>query len=320
MRARFAITPERFATIAKVALVMLTVIVFTGAAVRLTGSGLGCSTWPKCESDQLYAPLETHSVIEFSNRILTFFVSASALAAVAGAWLRAPYRRDLFRLSLLLPLGVLTQAVLGGLTVLYELSPGWVMSHYIVSMFLLIAAFALYWKARPAKPAAPEPGERPADRQIVLVVRLLAPVALIAIAAGTAATAAGPHAGGAGTDDEVVRLTFKGADTLKFLISSHGALVTLFGIAALGVWFLARVRRAPRPMQNALTALCVMLAAQGIVGGVQYALELPAEIVWFHVTTATLTWLVVLWTWASAGPLPAKGVDAPERRREAVAA
>ncbi len=94
----------------------LTVIVMTGAAVRLTGSGLGCPTWPRCYG-KIYPPLQTHAVIEFSNRMITVPVSIVAFVAFALAFRRRPYRRDLMRLSALLPLGVLAQAVLGGLTV-----------------------------------------------------------------------------------------------------------------------------------------------------------------------------------------------------------
>src|SRR5215218_8534869 len=138
MRDRFSITPERYARIARIALVMLTLIVLTGAAVRVTGSGLGCPTWPKCTSSSLYTELNTHGVIEFGNRLLTFFVGFAAIGALAAAFLRRPFRRDLAWLALLLPLGVVSQAVLGGFTVLYDLAPGFVMSHYILSMLILV--------------------------------------------------------------------------------------------------------------------------------------------------------------------------------------
>src|SRR5919112_1605028 len=114
---RFAITPERYALIARIALVMLTLIVLTGAAVRVTGSGLGCPTWPKCTEASLYTELNTHGLIEFGIRLLTFFVGFAAIGAFAAAFLRKPFRRDLALLGLLLPLGVVAQAVLGGFTV-----------------------------------------------------------------------------------------------------------------------------------------------------------------------------------------------------------
>ena len=123
------------------ALVALTVIVLTGAAVRLTGSGLGCPSWPRCYG-KVYPPLNTHAVIEFSNRLLTGPVSIAAGLAWLAALRRRPYRRDLVWLAALLPLGVVGQAVLGGFTVKGALDYGWVMGHFALSMLILLAAVA----------------------------------------------------------------------------------------------------------------------------------------------------------------------------------
>ena len=112
----YTVTPEQYLRVAWVALVALTLIVLTGAAVRLTGSGLGCPTWPKCYGN-VYPPLKTHALIEFSNRLITAPVSIAAGLAWLGALRRRPYRRDLVWLGALLPLGVVAQAVLGGFTV-----------------------------------------------------------------------------------------------------------------------------------------------------------------------------------------------------------
>lgn len=281
-------------------------IVFTGAAVRLTGSGLGCPTWPKCTSSSLYAPLSTHSAIEFGNRLLSTVVSLIAVATFAAALLRRPYRRDLAGISVLLPLGVAAQAVLGGLTVLYHLSPGWVMAHYALSMVILIAAVWLVREA--AEPAEPPPP--PTDRISGIAAWALVPLGGLAIFAGTAATAAGPHAGGAGTGDQVVRITFRGADTLDYLIHVHSALATTLGLAALAVTYLAWRRRAGRRLLEPLVVTCALIAAQGLIGSVQYAEKLPTEIVWFHVSAATATWLALLWVGFSVGRL-ARSNEAP---------
>jgi len=317
MRDRFSITPQRYALIARIALWMLTLIVLTGAAVRVTGSGLGCPTWPKCTSDSLYTELNTHGLIEFGNRLLTFFVGFAAIAASAAAFLRKPFRRDLVLLGVLLPLGVVAQAVLGGFTVLYDLAPGFVMSHYILSMLILVACVALDWRAHR------EPDERgardPADRLVAFGAWSLIPIGAITIFAGTAASAAGPHAGGAGTGDVIKRLTFKGAETLRYVIEQHSRLATLLGVLAVALWILARRRGATDEQRRPLTALCVLLAAQGVVGGAQYALELPAEIVWVHVVLAAITWLAILWTVAAIGtPLP-RGVSSRDSREAAAA-
>src|SRR5881394_1650691 len=123
MRARLRISPEAYARLATYALVALTVIVLTGAAVRLTGSGLGCPDWPKCYG-QAVAPLETHAIIEYGNRLISGLVGLAAVATGVLAFRRRPFRRDLAVLGVILPIGVIGQAVLGGFTVRNHLAPG----------------------------------------------------------------------------------------------------------------------------------------------------------------------------------------------------
>lgn len=307
MRERLAISPRAYRRVAHVALFALAAIVLTGAAVRLTGSGLGCPDWPKCYGKAI-APLETHAVIEYGNRILSGMVGLAAFAAFAAAWLRRPFRRDLFRLSALLPLGVVAQAVLGGFTVRHHLAPGFVMAHFVLAMVMLVAAVALAWRA------TYEPGERGPvrDRVSAWSVRALLPLGALTIFAGTAATAAGPHAGGAGTGDEINRLDFKGAGTLDWAIHQHARIAAVMGVATVAVWLVLWRRRADAQTRRAVTWLAGLLAAQGAVGTVQYWLELPAEIVWVHVALAAVTWVAVLWAAAAAGA-PERG-PAPEPR------
>ena len=293
---RFTVTPRGYMYVAYAALAVCTLIVFTGAAVRVTGSGLGCPDWPRCQGTRLTPEFSTHALIEFGNRMLTSVVALPCLAAAVLAWRRRPFRRDLARLSLLLPLGVLGQAVMGGMTVRYGLAPGWVIGHFLLSMLLLVACVALAWRA------GHEPAEqRDTDRICVWALRSLLALGAVTLVAGTIATAAGPHAGGAGTGDEVVRLDWRGADTLEWAVHQHGALATLFGLAAVGLWFLVRARRTGRELQNALKVVCVLIACQGVIGSAQYAMELPAGMVWFHVVLAALTWVALLWAAATAG-------------------
>jgi len=290
--------PRQFRVVAELALIFLTLIVFTGAAVRLSGSGLGCPDWPRCYGG-VAPPLETHAWIEFGNRLLSGLVGVVAAAAGLLAFRRRPFRRDLAIIGLLLPLGVVGQAVLGGFTVRNHLAPGFVMGHYALSMLILVASAALAWRARY------EPGERPrsTDRLAVWSVRGLLPLGAVTIFVGTAAPAAGPHAGGAGTGDEIDRLEWKGADTLDWAIHQHGRIAAVLGVAAVAVWLLLRARRADPQVRRAVTATCLLLAMQGIVGGIQYQLELPAEIVWVHVALAACLWLALLWAAAAAGRL-----------------
>lgn len=292
-----ALTPRQYAITAYVALGALTLIVMSGAAVRLTGSGLGCPTWPRCYG-KIYPPLNTHAVIEFSNRMITVPVSIAAIAAFVLAFRRRPYRRDLMRLSALLPLGVLAQAVLGGLTVRGALDYGWVMAHFALSMLVVAAAAALAWRA------SHEPGERPlsTDRKLTLWARAAVALGGLTIFAGTAATAAGPHAGGS-PGQKINRLDFDGKGTMDFVIHRHGEIALVFGLVALMVWWLARRHDADPIVQRSATITCALIALQGIVGLDQYKTHLPTELVWVHVSLASLTWLAVLWTACAAGRL-----------------
>jgi cytochrome c oxidase assembly protein subunit 15 len=303
------VSPARFRQIAFAALGVCTLIVFTGAAVRLTGSGLGCPDWPRCDGSSLTPELHTHGLIEFGNRVMTSVVAFPCLLAVWAAWKRRPYRRDLLLISLLLPVGVAAQAVWGGFTVIYDLAPGWVIMHFLLSMLLLVACVALVWRA------SFEPGERPRSRDALSTwaVRLLLLPGFVTLTGGTIATAAGPHAGGEGTGDVVQRITWQGADTLDWAIHRHATMATFLGLACVGVWFLVRWRMKDPATQNAMTAVCVLLACQGFVGATQYALELPAEIVWFHVVLSALTWIALLVAVAAAGRIGPADPPTPPR-------
>jgi cytochrome c oxidase assembly protein subunit 15 len=304
MRARLRIDPKPYFIVSAVALVALTLIVFTGAAVRVTGSGLGCPDWPNCYRDgRLVAELNSHAWIEFGNRLLSGFVGLAAVAAGLLAFFRRPFRRDLAVLGVLLPLGVVGQAVMGGLTVLYGLAPGWVMAHFGLSMLIIVAAGTLAWRARPAF----EAGEPPAaDRVTARAAWVLFVLGGLTIFVGTAATAAGPHAGGSGTGDVVHRLGFRGSGTLTWLVERHGVLAGALGVLAIGVWALARRRGADRELRTRLTRICLLLAAQGILGIVQYRLKLPSEMVWVHVSLAAVLWAgIVLAAVQSGSPFRA---------------
>jgi cytochrome c oxidase assembly protein subunit 15 len=297
LKDRLDISPRRYAQVTVVALAALALIVLTGAAVRLTGSGLGCPDWPKCYGGTV-PPLETHAVIEYGNRLLTGFVGLAVIAASALAWFRRPFRWHLAFFGALLPLGVVCQAILGALVVKYHLAPGLVMGHFILSMLLLDAAFALAWMARY------EPGERrvSGDRLGVWAVRGLIPLGQLTILAGTIATGSGPHAG-AHEGELVHRFEFQGAGTLEWMVQRHSAMAAVFGVAAIAVWLLLRRPGGDRRALRPLTAVIALLALQGLVGAVQWSLELPSEIVWLHIALATLTWLAMLWTVAAAGRL-----------------
>ena len=311
LRDRIEVSPSLYRLITRVALASLALIVFTGAAVRLTGSGLGCPDWPKCYGG-VVAPAKTHAIIEYSNRVLSGFVGLAAIAAAVLGLFRKPYRRELEVLAVLLPLGVVAQAVLGGFTVKSGLKPGYVMAHYVLSMMILDAAFALAWCA------SFERGERPRakDKLGVWSVRALLPLGAMTVFVGTAATAAGPHAGAKGTGEIVPRLRIAGDDTLAWIVQRHAAIAIVFGVATLAV---IAIQKRPASEGRAIKPLiCVvgLIAAQGLIGIGQWLLELPSAIVWVHVVFAVLTWLCVLWSVGSAGLLEGEldgGGEAPDR-------
>ncbi|MFI5004895.1 MAG: heme A synthase [Solirubrobacterales bacterium] len=341
----YTLTPRQYLFVAYAALGALTLIVLTGAAVRLTDSGLGCPQWPRCYG-KLYPPLGTHAVIEFSNRLLTGPVSLAALAAWVGALRRRPRRRDLVWLAALLPLGVLGQAILGGLTVRGKLDYGWVMGHFALSMLILVAASALAWRARPApageesggrlpatasalargarrSPDGGESGERPpaTDRVLVWLARALVALGALTIFAGTAATAAGPHAGG-NPGERINRLDLTGRGTMDFVIHRHAEIALAFSLLAVLLWWLARRRHADPLVRRSTTALCALLALQGAVGLDQYETHLPTELVWVHVGLACAAWIAALWTALAAASLPPRAAQTrvPDMQRDSVLA
>jgi cytochrome c oxidase assembly protein subunit 15 len=303
MRDRLRISPRLYATVAAIALAALALIVLTGAAVRLTGSGLGCPDWPKCYGGTV-PPLDTHAVIEYGNRLLTGFVGFAVIAASVLAWFRVPFRGHLALFGALLPLGVIGQAILGALVVKYHLAPGLVMSHFILSMLLLDASFALAWCAR----YEPWERRRSSDRLGVWSVRALIPLGQLTILAGTIATASGPHAG-AHEGQLVHRFEFEGTGTLEWVVQRHSAIAAVFGLATIAVWLLLRRPGGDSRASGPLSAVIGLLALQGLVGGLQWALELPSEIVWLHVGLATITWLAMLWAVAAAGRLEPRDAD-----------
>ena len=295
MGARLTLSLRTYTYVAYAALTTLVLIVLSGAGVRLTGSGLGCPSWPDCQGTFL-PELSSHVWIEYGNRLFSSVVGVACLTAGVLAYRVRPRRRDLLRPASVLAGGVVAQGLLGGLTVALDLSWPVVIAHYLLSMTLLLAATILVWRVR---------GERPAraDRYVAFAVRAVVIFGALVIVAGTFATAAGPHAGGAGTGDVVERLDAFGGGTLKTLIHLHGHMATALGVSAIALWGYARVRGASAGLMRPLTAVCLLLGAQGVVGLIQYYNALPAEVVWIHASLPALLWVLLVWSWHAAGPL-----------------
>ena len=263
-------------------------IVVTGAGVRLTASGLGCPTFPRCTDTSLVVTRQmgAHGVVEFTNRMLTFVLTAVVIVAVVTAW-RAR-RRDLRRAALALFAGIVAQALLGGITVLTGLNPVSVMAHFLLSMVLIaVATWALQRAQDPADPADSPVPHRALHPALVLGGRAIVVVAGLLLVAGTVVTGTGPHSG----DIQVTRrLPFNIVDVTQL----HADLVFLIVGLTLGVALALRVSGASGAATRRTRRLLIVLVLQGVVGYLQYFTGVPAGLVAVHVLGACLTWVAAL--------------------------
>ncbi len=273
------VSPPTYRRATFAALVLLTIIVVTGAAVRLTGSGLGCSDWPNCEQGQLVSPLDYHPLIEFGNRMFTGLVVLAVIAAVLMSVRREPRRRDLIWLSWGLVAGVIGQIVLGGITVLFDLNPALVASHFLLSIALVTDAVVLFHRAG-HEDAAPAPAASVGARRLGNVLLV---AALAVIAAGTVVTGTGPHGG----DETAHRFQLVMTDVARV----HGVLV--FGLVGLTIALGLMLRRegAAPAVQRALVVLLAIEVGQAAIGYTQYFTGVPPLLVAVHVIGALGVWI-----------------------------
>jgi heme a synthase len=302
-------TPRAYRRITFFALVALATIVLTGAAVRLTGSGLGCTDWPTCEQGRL-APAQmtdAPAMIEFVNRVFTGVVSVAVILAVLGSLRRTPPRRDLTLLSLGLVVGVIAQILLGAAVVLFHLSPRLVMGHFLLSMVLLWNAVVLHHRAGRSDGLVHPVVTAPVRR----LGRALFAVGAVVIFTGTVVTASGPHAG----DAQAARLDFRLPDVARV----HGAsVVVLVALTVLTLWWLRRTG-APRAVHDSGALLLAVLVAQAAVGYTQYFTGVPALLVGVHILGAIAVWTaVVRFNMVLAAPLPPLRSDGEGDRLAAV--
>jgi cytochrome c oxidase assembly protein subunit 15 len=290
------------ATVSRVALanaVANGVIVVTGGAVRLTGSGLGCPTWPRCtDASFVVTPeLAGHGMIEFGNRLLTFVLAATAIATVVVVWRST--RRDLRPLAVLGFLGIPAQALLGGVTVLTGLNPWTVAAHFLVSMVLVGVTTTLWLRSR--EPGVGSPLVR---RPFQLLVTGIAAVTAVVLVIGTVVTGSGPNsgdpaAGRTGLDPELMSQLH--ADVVFLLLGLTVALLVAL-----------HATDTPDRLRHAARDLLVVQVAQGVVGYVQYFTDLPIVLVLVHMLGAVL---IAAYTarlvWAVRGPASELPIDAP---------
>ncbi|HEU5268610.1 MAG TPA: COX15/CtaA family protein [Jatrophihabitans sp.] len=291
--------PSTLRRLALASVIANVVIVLTGGAVRLTGSGLGCPTWPSCTERSLTPTRQyaVHGLIEFTNRQLTFVLVVIVLATLAAAMLRRTERG----LAVLLAASIPAQAVLGGITVLTKLNPWTVAAHFLLSIVIIAVAFLLWWRVR--EPARPPVAGRPALAGTGWLLLGLTGAVLVA---GTVVTGSGPHAGDKGATHRIhiapSSITQLHADLVMLLIGVTAGLVLLAGAG---------------PVRRSGWWLLGIELAQGVIGYLQYFTGVPAALVALHMLGACGVWLAAL---TVLGTLDVRPFRVTDRARAAIAA
>ncbi|WP_443065775.1 COX15/CtaA family protein [Streptomyces sp. NBC_00503] len=282
---RWTPSPQTIQRAAFAAVLMSIVIVVTGGAVRLTGSGLGCDTWPKCTSDSLIVTQAQgfHGAIEFGNRMLTYVLCAAVGWAITAARCAKPWRRSLTRLGWLQFAIVMGNAVLGGITVLTGLNPYSVAGHFMLATSLITVTTITWQRTRegdgPARPRVPSPVRKLSWALVAATVVL--------VAAGTVVTGSGPHAG---DSSEIKRMPFDWSATAHV----HAVSAWLVCALAVAMWLVLRVVDAPTDTRARARDLLIVLLAQGGIGYVQYFTKVPEALVAAHMFGSCLVWISVL--------------------------
>lgn len=284
-------------------------ITVTGAGVRVTGSGLGCPTWPRCTPDS-FIPVAHPEVsmlnmlVEFGNRLLTFLVLAVGAACVIAAWRMVPRRRSLVRLALLQPVGVLAQALWGGLVVNTMLNPFTVGMHFLISSGLIAACWMLYARAGEGDGTA----RRVTHRDVRRLGYVLVGAVFVLLVAGVVVSGTGPHSG------DVMASRFD--LDIEAVARLHADLAYVVVGLTFALLFALHVGDSTRPARRAALALFVVELLQGVIGYTQYFLAVPAALVLLHVLGSTLVWIAALRVVTSLRtrdpvPAPHSPIEAP---------
>ncbi|WP_367048908.1 COX15/CtaA family protein [Streptomyces sp. Je 1-332] len=270
---------------ALISLAMTVCIVVTGGAVRLTGSGLGCPTWPKCTDDSLTATHEMgfHGAIEFGNRMLTYVLCAAVGWAIIAARSQKPMRRSLTRLGWVQFWLVMGNAVLGGIVVLVGLNPWTVAAHFLLSTALIAVAVTMWQRTREG-----DGDVRPlVGKAVVQLVWFLVAASVLLIAVGTIVTGSGPHAG---DSSEVPRMGFDWETVSKL----HAVFAWIVVTLTFALWFVLKAVDAPKGPLHRTRDLFLILLAQGAIGYVQYFTDLPEVLVGLHMFGSCVVWIGVM--------------------------
>ena len=274
--------PQTVRTIALVVTVCYALLVLTGGAVRLTGSGLGCADWPECFRGHLTASASFHPLVEFTNRVVTIAVSVVTIVAFLAAVARNPRQRNLIYLSGALVGGLIAQIVLGGIVVLTKLNPYLVALHFVLTLAMLAVALVFLHLAS----VADTPSRTLVGREIVWLARLLLATLSVLIVVGTLVTGSGPHAGG--PNAKRIPIAFRDIAELHSTIALFLIGCTLASLFAL------HIARASARTQRAARIMLEVLFLQGILGFSQYFLHDNAVVIEFHLAGATAVWIAAV--------------------------
>ncbi|MFC7930647.1 COX15/CtaA family protein [Streptomyces cinereoruber] len=282
---RWTPSPRTLRRAALSAVVMSVLIIVTGGAVRLTGSGLGCDTWPKCTDDSLFATPEQglHGAIEFGNRMLTYVLSAAVGWAIIAVRSVKPRRRGLTRLAWVQFWIVLSNAVLGGITVWMGLNPWTVAGHFLAANALLTVA-VVTWHRTAEGDTAPRPRVPRPVRRLSWAIAITSG---LLIALGTAVTGSGKHAG---DSSDVPRMPWDWTNAAHL----HAIAAWIVCALAVAMWLVLRAVDAPDDTRARARDLLIVLLAQGAVGYVQYFTGVPEILVGAHMLGSSLMWIAVV--------------------------
>ncbi|MFE0643584.1 heme A synthase [Streptomyces sp. NPDC058877] len=282
---RWTPSPRTLRRAALSAVVMSVLIIVTGGAVRLTGSGLGCDTWPKCTDDSLIVTPEQgyRGAIEFGNRMLTYVLSAAVGWAIVAARCTKPWRRGLTRLAWAQFWIVMSNAVIGGITVWMGLNPWTVAGHFLAANSLLTVA-VITWHRTGEGDTAPRPRAPRPVRKLSWAITI---VSALLIVLGTTVTGAGKHAG---DSSDVPRMPWDWTNAAHV----HAIAAWIVCALALAMWLVLRVVDAPDDTRDRARDLLIVLLLQGGIGYVQYFTGVPELLVSAHMLGSSLMWIAVL--------------------------
>ncbi|MFZ2056544.1 MAG: COX15/CtaA family protein [Acidimicrobiales bacterium] len=290
-------SPATVRRVAFASVICFALLVLSGGAVRLTGSGLGCPDWPSCFQHHLTAVSSFHPIVEFANRLVSLTVTLVSVAALAVAALRTPPRRDLTLLGAGLVAGIVAQIVLGGLVVLFKLNPYLVALHFVLTIVILADAIVLYHLSG-SNPTRSEPL---VGRDLVRLARLQLRTLALVMLLGTVVTGAGPHAGGPGA--RRIPIAFRD------MAEAHST-VALFLIGlTLASQFAFHHANAPAVVLRRGRLFVEVMALQGVLGYLQYFLHDAAWVVEFHLAGVTTLWITGIGFYLSLHRHPPEATD-----------